>query len=583
MIALIPVWAFTYFPTTDGGAHVANADVLLQYFRPAGTAYRQYYELNHLPVPNSLGHFALALLMSFLPPLIAEKCFITAYVLLLPLSVRYAATGVRRSAGWLAVLAVPLSLNWIFHQGFYNFLISVAVFFFLLGYWLRRREIMTVKRAAILGLLGLLLYAGHLLSITLACAAIFIVAVWFTLVDAWQLRHSGSLPPGTPGGKVRVRGTFIPSETESISERTNQEKPPHPNPPPLEYQGGRGQISGIWPGIRSRLLLTFAGLLPAIAMVFWFQHRGFTGKPGKMELGIFKPDFWKNLLSLSMLVSYRARFERPLAILLAILFIALISIALLKKFRGSHWNRHDGLIFIPLAFTALYFTRGDFASGQLFIPQRLVFYAYLTSILFLAAQNFSPIIKRGIAILSTILVVALTAAHWPAYRDYNAQLADFLETAKRIEPQSTLLPLVFSPRGLPMVVDADGLRSMPFYSAAGYAAVAKHAVDLRNYEAGLDYFPVRFKAAFNPYKHLAVMNGKQNGLEMVPQRIDLPGYTEKTHGRADYVLIWAVPENLKDHPDTLETFRQLHQAYQRIYTSATGKAELWKLTRTRPN
>src|SRR6478672_9557103 len=56
-VAAIPVWAFHYFPTTDGGAHVANADVLLQYFRPSGNGYRAYYELNRLPVPNWAGHF----------------------------------------------------------------------------------------------------------------------------------------------------------------------------------------------------------------------------------------------------------------------------------------------------------------------------------------------------------------------------------------------------------------------------------------------------------------------------------------------------------------------------------------------
>src|SRR5690349_1299948 len=140
VIAAIPVWAFRYFPTTDGGAHVANADVLLQYFRsPAGDGYRAYYELNRLPVPNALGHFVLALLMALLPALIAEKVFITLYLLLLPLSVRYAACGIRRAGGWVALLAVPLSLNWMLHQGFFNFLISVAICFFVMGYWLRRR------------------------------------------------------------------------------------------------------------------------------------------------------------------------------------------------------------------------------------------------------------------------------------------------------------------------------------------------------------------------------------------------------------------------------------------------------------
>lgn len=529
-IALIPVWAFTYFPTTDGGAHVANADVLLQYFGPDGTAYRQYYELNSLPVPNALGHFILALLMAFLPHLAAEKCLISAYVLLLPLSVRYAVMAVRPSSGWIALLVVPLSLNWIFHQGFYNFLISVAIFFFLLGYWLRRREAMNAKRTVILGFLGLLLYAGHLLSITLACAAILILAVWFTAAQAWQFHRRGNLTWARLG-----------------------------------------------PGVRSRVLLTFTALLPAIGLVVWFQLRGFAGKPDKTVLAIFKLAFWKDLFSLSILVSYRARFERPLAAVLAFIFIALVVGTLLHKAIRRTWKRRDGLILVPLAFTALYFTRGDSKSGELFIPQRLVFFAYLTSLLFLATQRFASSIKNTIVIASTLLALSLTAVHWSAYREYNAQLADFLDTAERIEPHSTLLPLVFAPNGSPQVVDADGLRSRPFYSAAGYAAAAQHAVDLRNYEAGLDYFPVRFRADLNPYKHLAVMNGKENGLGMVPQRFDLPRYVASTRGRADYVLTWAMPGMLKDSPSARDTYRQLSSLYQRIHTSETGRAELWKL------
>ena len=540
LIALVPVWAFKYFPTTDGGAHVANADVLLQYFRPAGALYRQYYELNPLPVPNSLGHFALALLMFFFPPLVAEKLFISAYVILLPLAVGYAATAVRRSARWLAFLAVPLSLNWIFHQGFYNFLISVAIFFFLLGYWLRRRDMMTPKRAGVLGLLGLLLYAGHLLSITLACAAIFILAVWFTVAQAWQFRRHGLL----------------------TWER-------------------------IWPGIYSRGILTFAGLLPAIGLVVWFQLHGFAGKPsGKLKLMLFERAFWKSLAGLSMLISYRARYERPLALLLAAIMIALVLGTLARKIRSREWKRSDGLLLLPLAFTSLYFTRGDFDSGQLFIPQRLVFYIYLTAILFLAAQVFAPWIQRGVVIASALLVLGLTLAHWPAYREYNLQIDEFLSVAERIEPQTTLLPLVMSPRGMPPVVDADGLRSKPFFSAAGYAAVARQAVDLRNYEAGLDYFPVRFRAAMNPYAHLAVVRKEENGLKMVPQLLDLRKYAQETHGRADYVVVFGASENFdgekpdvrdQKRKDKADLLRQLDLDYTLIYRSPSDRTELWRL------
>ena len=530
-VALVPVWSFKYVPTTDGGAHVANADVLLQYLRPAGAAYRRFYELNPLPLPNSLGHFVLALLMSFLPPLVAEKLFVTAYVLLLPLSVSYAATAVRRSAGWLAFLAVPLSLNWIFHQGFFNFLISVAVFFFLIGYWLRRREAMTVRRAIVLGLLGLLLYAGHLLSIVLGCVAIFILASWFTLEQMWRLRRRGALT-----------------------------------------------WTAIRPAVISRFVVTFIGLLPAIALVVWFQKHGFAGKPTAMKLAILHREFWKNLASLSIMISYRAARERPISHLLAMLVIALVGISLVRKVLRRDLRPRDGLILLPLAFTALYFMRGDENSAQLFIPQRLVFYIYLTTILFLAAQPYGIWIKRTAVIGSAILAVSLTIVSWPACREYNARMTDFLDTAARIEPQSTLLPLVLAPRGTPAVVDSFGLRSMPFFSAAGYAAVERKSVDLRNYEAGLDYFPVRFRAAVNPYKQLAVMRGDLNGLSLVPQLFDLRAYTARTGARADYIVLYGPNENFTGPAaaDKADLLRQLKLDYTLIYTSPSGATELWR-------
>jgi hypothetical protein len=538
-IAIVPIWSFKYFPTTDGGAHVANADVLLQYSRPAGAMYRQYYELNPRPVPNSLGHFMLAVLMAVLPPLVAEKVFISAYLILLPFSVRYAARSIKRSSGWVAILAIPLSLNWIFHQGFYNFLMSVVIFFFLLGYWLRHREAMNLKRALVLGLLGLLLYAGHLLSITLACAAIFILATVFTASQAW-LFHRRAI---------------------------------------LSWQR-------IWPGIYSRLILTFAGLMPAIGLVAWFQHFGYAGKPDRMQLALRNAEFWKDLAGLSVLISYRARYERPLACCMAAVFISLLLCALIHKLLRRQWRRSDLLLLVPMAFCGLYFTRGDQRSSQLFIPQRLVFYAYLTLLLFVAGQSYKVWMKQGAALVAFLLVIAMTAVHWPVYREYNVQLEEFLKTAEKVDEQSTMLPIIFAPRGEPRIVDAGGLRSQAFYSAAGYAAVNRHAVDLRNYEAGLDYFPVRFKAQTNPYKHLAVMRGKQNGLEMVPQVVDLRGY--RPHGKADFVVIWGPNANFQNESPADRTqkladkealFAQLRSDYTLTYSSPTGRAQLWRLIR----
>src|SRR5436309_3810282 len=83
---LIPIWAFTYFPSQDGPAHLENANIIREYDHPARTAFRAYYVLNETLTPNWFGHLVLAGLMSFMPILVAEKVFLSGYVLLLPIS-----------------------------------------------------------------------------------------------------------------------------------------------------------------------------------------------------------------------------------------------------------------------------------------------------------------------------------------------------------------------------------------------------------------------------------------------------------------------------------------------------------------
>lgn len=535
LICAAPVWAFHYFPSTDGGAHLANADVLLQYLKPAGTAYRNYYELSHRPLPNSLGHFLLAGLMLVVKPTVAEKLLVTAYVIGLPLAVRYALRAVRGRAGFLAFMVVPLSLNWILHQGFYNFCCSVIAFFVLLGYWLRHREEMTVGRAIVLGILGLVLYAGHLLSIVLACAAVGILAAWFTVAAWWtakNIRHAG--------------GTPLP----------------------------------LWPGVRSRLVVTFIALLPAIALVAWFQLGGFAGKPGKTQIAITHGAFWKQLFGLSILVSYRARPEKYFACATAALFIATFIAGMCGKFsRREGWRAIDGLILVPVAFAGLYFTRGDLASAQLFIPQRLVFYTYLTLLPFLAAQPYSHLKRKIVATVAGLLAIGLTVAHLAPFKAYNEQLAEFVGAAERVGAQSTVLPLIMAPRGTPAVSDENALTVVPFYTAAGYAAIERKAVDLRNYEAGLDYFPVKYKAAVNPYTFLGVNRGKAKGLEEVPQRIDVAKYEHETPGRVEWVVVWG-PDVTFANPEqaatAAETLRQVREGFELVYTSEHGRAQVWR-------
>src|SRR5215475_3455969 len=71
IIHLIPIWTFKYFPSTDGPAHLDNANIIREYHdRPI---FREYYIFNKNLVPTWFGHLVMAGLLSLMPALVAEK------------------------------------------------------------------------------------------------------------------------------------------------------------------------------------------------------------------------------------------------------------------------------------------------------------------------------------------------------------------------------------------------------------------------------------------------------------------------------------------------------------------------------
>src|SRR2546430_6198440 len=125
---------------------------------------------------------------------------------------------------------------------------------------------MTVGRAIVMGLLGLLLYFEHLICIFLFLATIGILATVFTALAAWR-----------------------------------------------KHQRGELNFAQLWPGIRSRALIAFAALTPAILLAAWFQHRRYIGTPSGMKFALRNAQYWKDLLGLNILISYRPALAMPFA------------------------------------------------------------------------------------------------------------------------------------------------------------------------------------------------------------------------------------------------------------------------------
>lgn len=515
VLHLIPIWGFTYFPSQDGPAHLSNANIIREYYHPERAILRQYYIFNGNPEPMWFGHLVLAGLLSIVPPLLAGKIFLSGYVILLPVAVRYALKAIRPESGFLAVLAFPFIYNFPFHMGFYSFSYSLVLFFSAVGYWLKHRERFTPREMIILTILTLLLYGLHPVSLVTAWLAIGVLGVWLMSLDLVD--------------QTRRR---------QFDRRT------------------------LWKALRSRVLVPFGALLPTLAlMVMFFVQHGTPTSTAPLTATV-----WSRLLrliTLESLVSY-SQVELWLSTVLAWHMLYLLKL----KLFGRQLNRWDGLLLVVTGYVYIYFTAPDgiLRAGlisQGFISHRMNLYVFLTLILWFGAQSYERHLKQGIQLLAAGIAIILLGFHTTKYADLNDYLREYLSGINFIEPNTTLLPLSFSRHGHTPDGRILSWRVFPFLHASGYIAAQRGVVNLANYQADSGYFPLVFRPEVNPYTHI----GRNGGIEIEPPSVDFLTYPQRTGGQVDYVLIWRVRDEQRDHKDTKAVFQQLEAGYELIYTS----------------
>jgi hypothetical protein len=519
LLHLVPIWSFAYLPTTDGAAHVASADVLRKYHDAGFDVFRKYYYVSKSPSPNLAGHLILAGLLYVASPTVAEKVVISLYLILFPLAVRYAVRGVHRRATPLAYLAFPMTYSFLLHQGFYNFCLSTAAFFLLVGYWVRNRDRLLGWRAVALVGLGLLVYTCHLFSLLMACGVLGAVAGWEWLVDL-----------------KRTKRAF----------------------------GDAGK----------RALLTAAALLPPLILAVVFRPSSKDAPLPDVEPWSFS-QVKEELVALAQfapMTSFRKE-EKWLGGAVFALFAALAAGAIQTKVRRRYWTVRDVVLILPVVLASVFVRAADPASVYYYVPQRALYYAFLVTIFWLAAQPMTIRVRWLVPVIAIPIAVAFLVSATLKYREFAPQIHEFVDVAgEQIAPKSTFLPLIYSAQGLNDRGKPSSIEVAPFYMISGYIAAQRNAVDLRDYEARTDHFPVRFRPELNPYKHLAV--GK--GLDQVPPKIDIRNF-RKQGGEVDYVLIWGIPERLKDDPGTIALHEQLKSTgYEQIPLQGAKRTELWK-------
>lgn len=173
-IALIPIWSVHYLPTQDGPSHLYNSWLLRELIRGSNAAIEHAYRIDWRPHPNWLTSAVLALLMTIVPPLIAEKLFVSGIVVVF-------AVGIWKFSGEegrpYAFLALPFAYNLMFQSGFYNFCAGLGLYFLTVAVWWERRARTDVRTIALVATLLLVGYFTHPLPTLLAMGSIGLLGI----------------------------------------------------------------------------------------------------------------------------------------------------------------------------------------------------------------------------------------------------------------------------------------------------------------------------------------------------------------------------------------------------------------------
>jgi len=442
LVHLIPVWAFKFIPTQDGLNHVYNAYILKEYNNPNYTKFRQVYDLNIRPFPNWVSHAFFFAALHFVPPLIAEKIFVTLCVSLVPLSFFYFLHSVDKRLWFFGFLGFLYSYNVLLHLGFYNFAISVPVSFFTLGYWWKHRENLSYVNAIILNLLLFTAYFCHLFSFSLLIASIPVLALTSAVL-------------------------------------------PWDEPKPLKQR--------VWMLLRSAGCLMPACIVLLICLLLNPEEK--TASYWNLK------DLWKFFVSVKSLVYYNDRYEVISWFLLGFMGLCFLS-TLWFKFRHS-FHQRDGFLILFVVLTVLYFRLPWSYGPPAWINDRINLFLFPVLAAWFSF-SYHKWIKTGMIAIMIILSLAHLVLTVRDYDLLNKDMEEFTSGAGLIAENSAVSILTNDYQFAENHGEIKYLS--PFYHDTCYYCLGNGSHYVANYEPKYAYFPLQYKPGYWKFEYNGVID-----------------------------------------------------------------------------
>ena len=177
LASLAPIWVVEYFPSQNGPEYLLLSWVFRQWWNPE-YGFSRFYESIGMVPPNIISQGMTALLMVFLPPLIAWKVMLSTIVLLWVAGFYTFLKTVRADAATMTLFAILLIPNYYLFKGYEAFYLSIGLFLFTVSYLFRERERWTWRNSVVLTALAVIVYYAHLFAFLMLCVVVP-VHVWF--------------------------------------------------------------------------------------------------------------------------------------------------------------------------------------------------------------------------------------------------------------------------------------------------------------------------------------------------------------------------------------------------------------------
>lgn len=516
LLWLLPVWTVSYFLTGDGPCHLYNSRIMLDWIQGNHTdMYRYFMNSNPHIDPNWLTNIIQVPLLLAFPPALAEKVFYTLYLLAFAFGFRFLIRQINPKALYLCSIGLIFAWHHLVFKGFSNNTLSIAVWFWIAGYWLKYREAPFWKAVIFQMIFSLLSYLSHPMGF-----------IYSSLMIACMLT----------------------GETIAQIRRQN--------------------IAAGWKYFRKQLLRLVVAYLPTLILfAIFILRRTWSGEDSG-----YNSEVWKNFIWMPALTDLNER-EYVFSIMTSLFCFILLAAAIVQRIINRDQAKMQGLgLFVIIVFLTIIFPPAGMMRG-FDVPRRLIMLPLLAILFFMATVETGRRWQVITILFGTIVTVAMLAIRLPILWQTSAFASEVVSCKDMIEPRYTIMTLNYDldPHNIKgeKIIDVEWTN----VHTDCYIGTYIPAIMADNYELNADYFPFTGIPETNFYYH----SGK-DGIRFEAQmpRADFNKYKKETGLQIDYVILAGMNAEQREHEYTKEVMEQLDQDFEKVYTSPHGIAVLYK-------